>query len=324
MMIQWIVPVIKANTPSNNNLFCIHPSLNYCHSSSSVQFFFCLYPVSVMMEEKEHKADYSSDTWLSLLGLLHPSEFLVTIDQKDIWRKHVAWSKPQGKDLQNYTTQRFSSNMVFLSLILAAEMNVLFNSSVITTDIRTQMMNGNYGSVRLWIGLVILLSACITVIALVTTFTLWGMVSSIGDKNAHCLLRSSIGGYVTSLPSKYVVASLYLFLGWLVLFIIELTKGPMRIVLLLFVMYLFFQTVVSLSAFGRLIIHTGAMSNQPVLDPALEKALLPSGLHASLLIKATDRKRRRTSVVRVALTKLSFLLQPRSLCSNSFMQSLHY
>ena len=249
------------------------------------------------MEEKEHNADYNNDTWLSLLGLLHPSEFLVTVDQKHIWRKHVAWSKPDGKDLRNYTTQRFSSNMVFLSLILAAEINVLFNSSMITTDIRTQMINGNYSSVKLWIGFVILLSACVTVIALVSTFTAWGMVSSIGDKNAHCLLRSSIGQLVTSLPSNYVVASLYLFLTWLILFVVELTRGPLQIVLLLVVMYLFFSTVVSLSAFGRLIIHTGAMAEKPVLDPALERALLPSGLHASLLIKATDRKRRHTSVV---------------------------
>jgi hypothetical protein len=123
------------------------------------------------------------------------------------------------------------------------------------------------------------------------------MVSSIGDNNAHCLLRSSIGQLVTSLPSNYVVASLYLFLGWLVLFIIKLTTGPAQAVLLLVVMSLFLHAVISLSAFGRLIIHTGAMGNRPVLDPSLEKALLPSGLHASLLIMATDRKRRQTSVV---------------------------
>ena len=62
---------------------------------------------------------------------------------------------------------------------------------------------------------------------------------------------------MTSLPSNYVVLSLYLFLIWLVLFIIELTKGPMQAVLLLVVMCLFFHTVISLSAFGRLILHTG-------------------------------------------------------------------
>lgn len=263
-----------------------------------------------MAEQKEHTADFTNDTWLSLLGLLHPTEFLVTVDHSQLWRKHVAWSKPDGKELRNYTAQRFSSSMVFLSLMLASEMNILFNSSMITTEIRTEMMNGNYLSVKHWIGFVILFSSCVTVIALVTTFTAWGkkrmpwkllnldhsthlflpfyrysvgMVSSIGDKNAHCLLRSSIGQLVTSLPSNYVVLSLYLFLIWLLLFIFELTTGPMQHILLLVVVGLFFQTVVSLSAFGRLIIHTGAMGSRPVLDPELEKALLPRWAQSIIL-----------------------------------------
>lgn len=127
-----------------------------------------------MKNGKEDSGDYNQDTWLSLLGLLHPSEFLVTVDHSQIWRKHVAWSKPEGQDLRNYTTQRFSSNMVFMSLILAAEINVLFNSSTIVTDIRAQMISGNYWSLEHSIGFLVLLSACVTVIALVTTFTAWG------------------------------------------------------------------------------------------------------------------------------------------------------
>ena len=245
----------------------------------------------------EHTADYNQDTWLSLLGLLNVSEFFVTVDHSTSWRKHLAWSKPSGQDLRNYTTQRFSSNMVFMSLILGTELSVLFNSSNITTDIREQMMEGNIKSLRHWIGFVFLLSACVTVIALVATFTAWGMVNAIGDQNTHCLLRSSIGQLVTALPSNFAVASLYLFLLCLFLLIFELMSGPLQAVLITIVLYLFFQVVISLSAFGRLIIHTGAMSNRPVLDPKLERALLPSGLHASLLIKAADRKRRQTSVV---------------------------
>jgi hypothetical protein len=58
---------------------------------------------------------------------------------------------------------------------------------------------------------------------------------------------------------------------------------------------MFFQVVIPLAAFGRLIIHTGAMAEHPVLDKELEKELLPSGLHASLLIRATDRRRKYSS-----------------------------
>ena len=119
--------------------------------------------------------------------------------------------------------------------------------------------------------------------------------SSTSDSNTHALLRSSIGQSVTSLPPKFTVAALYLFLLWISLFIVDLLKGPIQIVLLVLVSIMFFQVVIPLSAFGRLIIHTGAMAKRPVLDKELEKELLPSGLHASLLIRATDRRRKYSS-----------------------------
>lgn len=120
------------------------------------------------------------------------------------------------------------------------------------------------------------------------------MISALSDSNSNTLLRSSMGQYVTAMPSKFVVASLYLFLMWLSMLFIQLISGPVVFVLLFIVAYLFFQVVVSLSAFGRLIIHTGAMGEKRVLDPEFERQLLPSGLHASLLIKATERSRRKT------------------------------
>jgi hypothetical protein len=83
------------------------------------------------------------------------------------------------------------------------------------------------------------------------------------------------------------------------------------------VVYLFFQVVVSLSAFGRLIIHTGAMGSKSVLDPELERHLLPSGLHASLLIKATERLRRKTSVTTQYKTALERAEKQRRGFSNS-------
>jgi len=181
---------------------------------------------------------------------------------------------------------------------LGAEISVLFNSSDLCTDMRKAMGRAAYGSLTFWIGCILILSACVTILGLVTTFTVWGMISAISDTNAHCLLRSSMGQYACSLPSRFVVGALYLFLLWVILFMGEiLNNGPFHFILLGLVLFLFFQVVVSLSAFGRLIIHTGAMGQRPVLDPEMERLLLPSGLHAALLIKATERKRRDTNDV---------------------------
>ncbi len=136
---------------------------------------------------------------------------------------------------------------------------------------------------------------CITILALVNMYTLSKLIASISDSNAHAMLRSSIGSYVAVLPSRFTVAALYLFLLWIAMFIWDFFTGPIHVLFILMVLLLFFHVIIPLSAFGRLIIHTGAMGRRPVLDVELEKELLPSGLHNSLLIRATDRKRKYNS-----------------------------
>jgi len=233
---------------------------------------------------------------MSLLDLLHPMEFFVPFDQTTLWRRHVAWAKPKGKEIRDYVVQRFSSNMVFLSLLLGTNMATLMNSSRVATEIREATMGELYYSLKFYIGVIMALASCVTIVGLVATYTSWSMISAVSDTNANTVLRSSMGQYVTALPSRFVVASLYLFLLWLMLLLIVIISGPLVLVLLSVTLFLFFQVVISLSAFGRLVAHTGAMSNKRILDPELERQLLPSGLHASLLIKATERSRRRTSV----------------------------
>jgi hypothetical protein len=252
------------------------------------------------MSTKDHHRDEAlpnSFAWASLLGLLSPSEYFVTIDHSVLWYRHVAWAKPKGEDLRTYVTQRFSSNMVVLSLMLAAQINVFFNSSVELTAMRHTLATEAYGDLKFWIGIVIALDACVTIMALVATFTLWGMISAISDTNSHALIRSSIGQYVISMPPRFVVAALYLFVCWMFLAFMDLMSGPSRIVLATVVLFLFFQVIVPLSAFGRLIIHTGAMAKRRVLEEDFEKELLPSGLHASLLIRAIGQRRKYSSAI---------------------------
>jgi hypothetical protein len=74
---------------------------------------------------------------LSLLELLSLSEYFVTVDHSVLWQRHIAWSKPNGEDLRKYVTQQYASNMVFLSCMLAAQINVFFNSSKELTDMRS-------------------------------------------------------------------------------------------------------------------------------------------------------------------------------------------
>lgn len=255
---------------------------------------------------------------LGSLSLLHPLDLVINVSYGALWQKHVAWgkirdellftpafltrpllphipaAKPDGEELRHYITSRYSTNMVLLSLLLATEIHVFFNSSHELVQMRTILGTTPiaWNSLEFWTGLTILLDVCVTLMGLIATFTLWGMISAISDTNSHCLLRSSLGQYVTSLPPRFALASIYLFLLWILLFIIDLVVEPLAILLVALACIMFFSIVLPLSAFGRLIMHTGAMSQRPVLSADLEKDLLPSGLQASLLIRATHRQRR--------------------------------
>jgi ABC-type transport system involved in multi-copper enzyme maturation permease subunit len=124
----------------------------------------------------------------------------------------------------------------------------------------SMLASERYGDLKVWIGIGIAFGAFVTIMALVATFTLWGMISTISDNNAHVLLRSSIGN------------TPYLFTLWMLLaFLGNLISGPSRVVVAAVVFFLFFDVVVPLSAFGRLIIHTGAMAERRVLEQEFER-----------------------------------------------------
>jgi hypothetical protein len=72
-------------------------------------------------------------------------------------------AKPKGKEIRDYVTQRFSSNMVFLSLLLGTDMGIFMNSSAFTTEIREALMNEEYTSLKFYIGGVLALASCTTV-----------------------------------------------------------------------------------------------------------------------------------------------------------------
>ena len=236
------------------------------------------------------------------------------MNHTSLWQRHIAWAKPKGHELKAYISSQYSTNMVLLSLLLGIQINIFFSSSPELVDLRKNYLSNDaisqqqkqhfwehfeiYLSLRFWIGFLLILNICVTTLGILATFTTWSMISAISDRNAHCLIRSTIGQYVTTLPPRLVVASVYVFLLLFVLFIIDLVAiaNPLLWILLVWLTYMFHSMVIRLSTFGRLILHTGAMSQRPVLSDELEKELLPTGLYTSLMIRAYHRRRKNTSV----------------------------
>lgn len=243
------------------------------------------------------RKEISAQTWISLLTLLKPREYFLTVDNTPIWRKHLSWAKKDGNQLRQLLVSKFGTNMVFMSLLLGAEMNVLFNSNRLCTEMRQDMQEMNL-TPHFWCGITIIISVICTLFTILTTFTSWSIVSVISDANSHALLRSSIGQYACFLPSKLIVTAIYSFIVWISLFIYILMPHFWSIIVIAAILLLFFHVMTVYSAFGRLIIHSGAMGDSPIFDPSFEAELLPRGLHTSLLFKALDELRKGTSITR--------------------------
>jgi hypothetical protein len=179
--------------------------------------------------------------------------------------------------------------MVFMSLLLSTELSVLFNSAVVTTDVRRALEEESCHTVAFWVGIFIIVSAILSLLGLVATFTAWGMVSAVNEVNAHCVLRSSIGQYVAELPGNLIVGSIYTFSIWLILFFfLLLPVGFSSLLLLGITLGLFLHIITVFSAFGRIIMHSGAMGSNRIFDPVFESTLSPCSLHGNLLAKARD------------------------------------
>ena len=290
-------------TESHRSMQSINGSINGNSYSSSRKK---PNPLKQRTSSIDTRKDYSYvSTWWSLRDLIKTREWFITVNNFPIWRRHLAWAMENGADLRNYMTSRYASSMVFLSLLLAAELNILFDSAAITTDIRQAMKNQAHFKLQFWIGLMILVSILLTLLSLITTYTAWGIVSAISDENAHCILRSSIGQYVGELPHRFIVASIYAFLFWIVLIIfLLLPVGFWSMLLVLLVTGLFVHVMMAFSSFGRLILHTTAMSPNRIFEEGYEKSLTPQPLQEQLYIRAKAEIGNDTSITRQYRRKL--------------------
>lgn len=256
-------------------------------------------PLKQRTSSVDPRRDCTTQTWVSVLSLLKMREYVITVDHFSIWRRHLAWAVENGKDLRDYMTQRYAASMVFMSLLLSTELNVLFNSAGVTTAMRQALQHEEYRSVSFWAGMAIIISAILTLLSLISTFTAWTMVSAVSEANAHCIFRSSIGQYVAELPGRFIVGAIYSFLVWICLFFfLLLPVGFWSTLLLVLVVGLFVHTITAFSAFGRVIMHTGAMGAARIFDKPYESQLLPHTLHANLLVKARANLKNKTSIMR--------------------------
>ena len=228
-----------------------------------------------------------------LVRLPNFSEYFMSVDHHQIWRRHLAWSFSDGECLRNAVVSRFASNMVFMSLLLGTEIGVLFSPSQPADIFRAALKNAKYGDVNFWAAIVLCISIGLTLSTLVANFTSWAIISAVSPQNAHSVLRSSIGLTAAQLPARLVILSIYSFVGWIMLFLYILAPPIWGFILALFPVALIAYIVIIYSSFGRLVIYSRAMQQKQIFNGCEDNEMSPCRLFEELLKMAEEEKEKK-------------------------------
>ena len=153
--------------------------------------------------------------------LLSLRDFMFSPDLTSIWRRHLVWSKKDGKDLLEIVTSRFATTNIFLSLLFSAEVGTYFSPSDIVTSVRQSMQleststSTENKTLQFAAGITLLLSIITTGSAILANYIALGVFKTLSHRNAPVVLRSSIGLYAAQLPSRLTFLAVYLFFGFL-------------------------------------------------------------------------------------------------------------
>ena len=221
--------------------------------------------------------------------LISPHEILLTADQSFYWRRSLMWSKENGSDLQTYMISKYANSSLLAGLLLTAEIAVLFSPSPPAHEMRTALKAGT-PPLQFTIGLILVTSIFLTIGSIIACFTAWSTVAAISDVNCHAVLRSSVGMYTTHLPVFCLSSSIITFICWMCLFLFDLMPFPANVILISISLIFIIHIITTFSVFGRIILHSNAMSDVPIFDVNTEENMVPLSLFESLYEKSLQNK----------------------------------
>jgi len=203
-----------------------------------------------------------------------------------------------AKQLLQVVTARFTSTTVFLTLLVSAEVGTFFSPSRPVEEVRTALEKDAYDTLDFWVAIALSVGIFCAVVALFANFTAWSIFIVLSPENAALILRSSVGLYAAQLPNRLVVASIYTFFLWIVLFWFKLLPLIAAIILGSSGTLLLIHLTSTYSAMGEIIMATSAMSTSTVLDKYDEERLAPSELYKVLLLEHDLAKRAKIPIMK--------------------------
>ena len=115
------------------------------------------------------------------------------------------------------------------------------------------------------------------------------MFGAISDRNIHALARSAIGLYASQIPTTLLFCSFYTFLMSMVLLFYKIVPpDSYAVALTVLAGVLTWHITTTFSVFGRIILHSNAMSEFAIFAKEEEDTMLPVPLFENLLMKAKE------------------------------------
>lgn len=232
--------------------------------------------------------------------LLAFSDIFYSTDLTALWRRHLVWSHKDSKELLEIVTNRFASTQIFLSLLFAAEVGTYFSPSRIVTDVRDALRTGpNEGSpLEYATGIVLIISIILTGSAVLANYTAMGVFKCLSAENAATVLRSDVGLYAATLPSRLTFLAILTFFAWNCMFWWVNVQGYYKssLALTIVCVLLIAHVIQTFSAMSRIIMGTSAMGHTPILPKGTEEKLLPHELTNVLLTESHIANELKTKV----------------------------
>eukprot|EP00977_Amphora_coffeiformis_P016602 scaffold5169_cov172-Amphora_coffeaeformis.AAC.33 len=242
-----------------------------------------------------------SQPWRKLFWNGLPADWtghFVSVDLSARWRRHLVWAKSDAKQLLQVVTARFTSTTVFLTLLVSAELGTFFSPSRPVEEVRTALENDAFDTLDFWVAIALSVGIFCAVAALFANFTAWSIFVVLSPENAALILRSSVGLYAAQLPNRLVIASIYTFFVWIVLFWFKLLPLAAAIILGSAGTLLLVHLASTYSAMGEIILATSAMSASTVLEKGDEERLSPAELYKVLLLEHDLAKRAKIPIMK--------------------------
>ena len=226
----------------------------------------------------------------SLQALKRVWDGCISVELTSLWRLHIVYSKKDPMRLVNLFTQRFASLMVMATLLVGSQVATLFSPSRPTEKARTALEEVNYSTVEFWAGLALCVSIISSILTLLSILIAWSMCSAVGPNNAHVFLRSSVALWSIHLPVRMAHLSIILFFLWVNLFFHVIMPNQVSLPLSLTCALGFFYIITMYSAVGRVLMYSGAIGDERILEEDEGENLGPADLTVAMMEKTLVAK----------------------------------